>query len=113
MDAILTDLLPRMEARAAEIRCALHCAAMQSPSKAPLSLLEARRLSALMASTLSKLRSAIDAELESYQPQEAARAMFSASVAELDMRDRVFMRGDGPVNSEGRKTAPSGPQSNT
>lgn len=92
MDAILTDYLPRTEARLAEIRCALHCAAMQSPSKSPLSLMEARRLSALLASSVSNLRTAIDAELEKQSPQDAARSMFAASVADLDMADRLGRR---------------------
>lgn len=92
MDAILTDLLPRMEARAAEIRCALHCAAMQSPSKSALSLLEARRQAALMASAVSKLREAIDQELAALQPQDAARAMLRASTADLDQRDYWRMK---------------------
>lgn len=76
MDAILTDYLPRTEARLAEIRCALHCAAMQSPSKSPLSLMEARRLSDLLASTVSRLRMAIDAELTANPP---AWPMFEAA----------------------------------
>jgi hypothetical protein len=86
MNAILTDLLPRCEARLAEARCAIHSAAMQSEIKRPLSLMEARRLLDLHASAVTKLRDAIDAELGSLSPKATVRGMLSASMS----TDEIF-----------------------
>ena len=88
----LYDLRGALESRLHEAKHNMDCALAASESKAPIGLMNARIALAQAASTLSKLRSAIDAELELYQPQDAARAMLRASVAEMDQRDRFGRR---------------------
>lgn len=81
--AYLTALAHKAEDALRDARRLLE-RAPDRPANTPLAHVEALRA----LSAVSRLEAALKAELDGFQPQEAARAMFSASVAQVDQLDR-------------------------